>query len=231
MNMASSTPDSLDLQDTKSAFLDLQNPNMSCANMYGFRGSGYGQPTGQLDMSGYGHPVSAAAGGQGGQTRPPPLGYSFPMNPMGAGGYCGVPTSTPNSGLHAGHFINPYPTPTANPGGHEAEKTNDDPNVRIPNKKKMRKPRTIYSSLQLQQLNRRFQRTQYLALPERAELAASLGLTQTQVKIWFQNKRSKCKKIMKQQGPGSTPAPGQTQQKPGSNPPMSPESADSDDEQ
>lgn len=48
----------------------------------------------------------------------------------------------------------------------------------------MRKPRTIYSSLQLQQLNRRFQRTQYLALPERAELAASLGLTQTQVSLF-----------------------------------------------
>lgn len=52
-----------------------------------------------------------------------------------------------------------------------------------PNKsgKKVRKPRTIYSSLQLQQLNKRFSRTQYLALPERAELAATLGLTQTQV--------------------------------------------------
>jgi len=48
-------------------------------------------------------------------------------------------------------------------------------------RKKPRKPRTIYSSLQLQQLNRRFQRSQYLALPERAALAASLGLTQTQV--------------------------------------------------
>ena len=47
--------------------------------------------------------------------------------------------------------------------------------------KKIRKPRTIYSSLQLQQLNKMFQRTQYLALPERAELAAKLGLTQTQV--------------------------------------------------
>ena len=63
-------------------------------------------------------------------------------------------------------------------------KFSDKPNMeelRMTKGKKMRKPRTIYSSLQLQQLNRRFQRTQYLALPERAELAASLGLTQTQV--------------------------------------------------
>ena len=52
-------------------------------------------------------------------------------------------------------------------------------------KKKMRKPRTIYSSLQLQALNRRFQQTQYLALPERAELAATLGLTQTQVTLSY----------------------------------------------
>jgi hypothetical protein len=51
--------------------------------------------------------------------------------------------------------------------------------------KKIRKPRTIYSSMQLQILNKRFQRTQYLALPERAELAASLGLTQTQVFLCF----------------------------------------------
>ncbi|XP_053309637.1 homeobox protein DLX-4 [Spea bombifrons] len=71
--------------------------------------------------------------------------------------------------------------------------------IRINGKgKKVRKPRTIYSSIQLQALNQRFQQTQYLALPERAELAAQLGLTQTQVKIWFQNKRSKYKKVMKQ---------------------------------
>ncbi|KAI6201193.1 Homeotic protein distal-less [Aphelenchoides besseyi] len=61
--------------------------------------------------------------------------------------------------------------------------------------KKTRKPRTIYTSQQLQELQKRFETTQYLALPDRAELANMLGLSQTQVKIWFQNRRSKHKKL------------------------------------
>ncbi|XP_006000903.1 homeobox protein Dlx4a [Latimeria chalumnae] len=82
---------------------------------------------------------------------------------------------------------------------HDKSTVIENGEIRLNGKgKKIRKPRTIYSSLQLQALNQRFQQTQYLALPERAELAAQLGLTQTQVKIWFQNKRSKYKKIMKQ---------------------------------
>lgn len=66
-----------------------------------------------------------------------------------------------------------------------AEKEDLEPEIRIVNgkPKKVRKPRTIYSSFQLAALQRRFQKTQYLALPERAELAASLGLTQTQVRL------------------------------------------------
>lgn len=58
--------------------------------------------------------------------------------------------------------------------------------------KKVRKPRTIYSSYQLAALQRRFQKAQYLALPERAELAAQLGLTQTQVSSGRSRARDFC---------------------------------------
>ena len=58
---------------------------------------------------------------------------------------------------------------------HNDEDEDSDPNNNLDkgfnNSRKSRKPRTIYSSYQLRELNRRFSRTQYLALPERAELA------------------------------------------------------------
>ncbi|XP_022188091.1 homeotic protein distal-less isoform X1 [Nilaparvata lugens] len=121
----------------------------------------------------------------------------------------------PYNNSYAGYHLaaaatNPYPPQCPSPPKDEKCGLEEGGLRNNGKGKKMRKPRTIYSSLQLQQLNRRFQRTQYLALPERAELAASLGLTQTQVKIWFQNRRSKYKKMMKaaQQGGGGVGAGG-----------------------
>ncbi|VDP74952.1 unnamed protein product [Echinostoma caproni] len=83
-------------------------------------------------------------------------------------------------------------------GSHDDGLTDTSSESPLLRNKKLRKPRTIYSIWQLQLLNRRFVQSQYLNLTERASLAAQLGLTQTQVKIWFQNKRSKLKKILRQ---------------------------------
>nr|XP_025962773.1 homeobox protein DLX-4 [Dromaius novaehollandiae] len=93
--------------------------------------------------------------------------------------------------------------------GHDKTPAAADGELRLSGRgRKARKPRTVYSSPQLQALNQRFQQTQYLALPERAELAARLGLTQTQVKIWFQNKRSKYKKVKQgSRAPDAEPLP------------------------
>ena len=51
-----------------------------------------------------------------------------------------------------------------------------------------RKPyqRTVFSESQLGGLSSAFDKKKYLSLTERAELAQELGLTQAQVKIWFQ---------------------------------------------
>uniref|UniRef100_A0A3Q4I056 NK2 transcription factor related 7 n=1 Tax=Neolamprologus brichardi TaxID=32507 RepID=A0A3Q4I056_NEOBR len=57
-----------------------------------------------------------------------------------------------------------------------------------------RKPRVLFSQSQVSELERRFRQQRYLSAPEREHLAHVLQLTSTQVKIWFQNRRYKCKR-------------------------------------
>lgn len=57
----------------------------------------------------------------------------------------------------------------------------------LQNRKK--RSRAAFSHAQVYELERRFAAQKYLSGPERADLARGLKLTETQVKIWFQNRR------------------------------------------
>ncbi|XP_040583205.1 homeobox protein engrailed-1-B [Lepeophtheirus salmonis] len=57
-----------------------------------------------------------------------------------------------------------------------------------------KRPRTAFSSEQLSRLRKEFDENRYLNEERRRALAAELGLNETQIKIWFQNKRAKLKK-------------------------------------
>ncbi|CAG0883527.1 unnamed protein product [Cyprideis torosa] len=66
--------------------------------------------------------------------------------------------------------------------------------VFLKSNKKQRKARTAFTDHQLQTLEKSFERQKYLSVQDRMELAASLNLTDTQVKTWYQNRRTKWKR-------------------------------------
>lgn len=56
-------------------------------------------------------------------------------------------------------------------------------------KEKTRKARTAFTDHQLTELEHSFDQQKYLAIQERLDLAHRLGLTDLQVKTWYQNRR------------------------------------------
>uniref|UniRef100_A0A3Q1B1R4 Homeobox domain-containing protein n=1 Tax=Amphiprion ocellaris TaxID=80972 RepID=A0A3Q1B1R4_AMPOC len=75
------------------------------------------------------------------------------------------------------------------------------------------KYRVVYTDHQRMELEKEFQYNRYITMRRKSELSMALSLSERQVKIWFQNRRAKERKITKkrlqqsQQASTTTPTP------------------------
>uniref|UniRef100_A0A3B3ULD1 Homeobox protein CDX-1-like n=1 Tax=Poecilia latipinna TaxID=48699 RepID=A0A3B3ULD1_9TELE len=75
------------------------------------------------------------------------------------------------------------------------------------------KYRVVYTDHQRLELEKEFQSTRYITMRRKSDLSMALGLSERQVKIWFQNRRAKERKINRkklqhsQQASTTTPTP------------------------
>ncbi|KAK7945290.1 hypothetical protein WMY93_001018 [Mugilogobius chulae] len=79
--------------------------------------------------------------------------------------------------------------PSAGPRSRKQKKS-----AELKEAKDDKRPRTAFSAEQLQRLKNEFQTNRYLTEQRRQSLAHELNLNESQIKIWFQNKRAKIKK-------------------------------------
>ncbi|XP_072632948.1 homeobox protein engrailed-2 [Canis lupus baileyi] len=127
-----------------------------------------------------------------------PLDGALKARALGGGGDLSVSSDSDSSQAGANLGAQPMLWPAWVYCTRYSDRPSSGPRSRKPKKKNPNKedkrPRTAFTAEQLQRLKAEFQTNRYLTEQRRQSLAQELSLNESQIKIWFQNKRAKIKK-------------------------------------
>ncbi|XP_019737603.1 homeobox protein Nkx-6.2 [Hippocampus comes] len=185
-----------------------QSPAAAAAAAAGFKAPSLSSLNSQLATGATPHGISDILGrpiSTAGQL----LSAGFPRI-NGINGLASTAAAAAAAGMYFGPAVSRYPKPLAElpgrapifwPGVMQGSPWRD-PRVPCPSQSslmmdkdgKKKHSRPTFSGQQIFALEKTFEQTKYLAGPERARLAYSLGMTESQVKVWFQNRRTKWRK-------------------------------------